>query len=86
MCANLKESKTIKTPANLTTPFAPLNPFAPWGVSPQASRLLTHSPLILVEPLQEVRGAATANDNILLRAWVELEFKARAEVLRDAVY
>lgn len=79
MRANLKVGKTIKTPANLTTPFFPLNPFASWGVSPQALRLLT--PLILIEPLQEVRGAATANDNILLRAWVELEFKACAEVL-----
>ena len=30
--------------------------------------------LILVEPLQKVRGAATADDNILLGAWVELQF------------
>ena len=85
MRANLKVGKTIKALAYLTTPFAPWNPFAPWGVSPQALRLLTHSPLILVQPLQEVRGAATANNNILFRAWIELEFKACAEVLRDTV-
>ena len=39
MGANLKVSKTIKALAYLTTPFATQNPFAPWGVSPQAERL-----------------------------------------------
>ena len=36
MIANLKVGKTNKAIANLTTPLAPQNPFAPWGVSPQA--------------------------------------------------
>ena len=31
--ANLKVGKTIKALANLTTPFAPQNPFASWGVA-----------------------------------------------------
>ena len=31
MGANLKVGKTIKDLANLTTPFAPQNPFTPWG-------------------------------------------------------
>ena len=39
MATNLKVGMTIKVLANLTTPFAPQNPFAPWGVSPQAERL-----------------------------------------------
>ena len=39
MGANLKVGKTIKARTNLTTPFATQNPFAPWGVSPQAERL-----------------------------------------------
>ena len=39
MIANLKVGKTIKALANLTTPLTPQNPFAPWGVSPQAERL-----------------------------------------------
>ena len=34
MATNLKVGKTNKAIANLTTPFAP------WGVSPQAERLL----------------------------------------------
>ena len=38
MIANLKVGKTIKALANLTTPQTP---FAPWGVSPQAERLLS---------------------------------------------
>ena len=33
MFANLKVGKTIKALANLTTPFAPKNPFASWGVA-----------------------------------------------------
>ena len=33
MGANLKVGKAIKALANLTTPFAPQNPFAPWGVA-----------------------------------------------------
>ena len=40
MIANLKVGKTIKALANLATPFAPQNPSAPWGFSPQAKRLL----------------------------------------------
>ena len=40
MIANLKVGKTTKALANLTTPLTPQNPFAPWGVSPQAERLL----------------------------------------------
>ena len=39
MATNLKVGKTIKALANLTTPFTPQTPFAPWGVSPQAERL-----------------------------------------------
>ena len=39
MRANLKVSKIINVCANLTTPLTPQNPFAPWGVSPQAERL-----------------------------------------------
>ena len=31
MIANLKVGKTIKARTYLTTPFAPQNPFAPWG-------------------------------------------------------
>ena len=31
MSANLKVGKTIKALTNLTTPFAPQNPFIPWG-------------------------------------------------------
>ncbi|MBQ5829041.1 MAG: hypothetical protein IIW45_02400 [Alistipes sp.] len=41
VCANLKAGKTIKALANLTTTFTSQNPFAPWGVSPQAKRLLS---------------------------------------------
>ena len=41
MVANLKVGKTIKALANLTTPQTPQTPFAPWGVSPQAKRLLS---------------------------------------------
>ena len=41
MATNLKVGKTIQALANLTTPIAPQNPFAPWGVSPQAKRLLS---------------------------------------------
>ena len=41
MGANLKVGKTSDALANLTTPLAPQNPFAPWGVSPQAKRLLS---------------------------------------------
>jgi len=37
--ANLTVGMTINAFTNLTTPFAPQNPFAPWGVSPQAKRL-----------------------------------------------
>ena len=40
MVTNLKVGKTNKAIANLTTPIAPRNPFAPWGDSPQAKRLL----------------------------------------------
>ena len=40
MATNLKVGKTIDAFAHLTTPFTPQNPFAPWGVSPQAKRLL----------------------------------------------
>ena len=36
MVTNLKVGKTSDALANLTTPLAPLTPFAPWGVSPQA--------------------------------------------------
>ena len=46
MVANLKVGKTSDAFANLTTPIAPQNPFAPWGVSPQAERL--HSPTLPV--------------------------------------
>ena len=41
MIANLKVGKTIKALANLTAPLTPQTPFAPWGVSPQAERLLS---------------------------------------------
>ena len=43
MIANLKVGKTINVCANLTTPLTPQNPFAPWGVSPQAKRLLSNN-------------------------------------------
>ena len=43
MFANFNMGKTIKTPANLTTPFTPQNPSAPWGFSPQAERLLSNN-------------------------------------------
>ena len=41
MVANFKVDKTSDALANLTTPLAPQNPFAPWGFSPQAERLLS---------------------------------------------
>ena len=41
MFANFKVGKTIKALANLITPLTPQTPFAPWGVSPQAKRLLS---------------------------------------------
>ena len=40
MLANFKVSKTTDALANLTTPLTPQTPFATWGVSPQAERLL----------------------------------------------
>ena len=43
MVTNLKVGKTIKAHANLTTPLTPQAPFAPWGVSPQAERLLSNN-------------------------------------------
>ena len=43
MFADLNVGKTIKALANLTTPLAPQTPFAPWGVSPQAKRLLSNN-------------------------------------------
>ena len=43
MGANLKVGKTIKARTYLTTPFAPQTPFAPWGFSPQAKRLLSNN-------------------------------------------
>ena len=55
MIANLKVGKTIKALANLITPFAPWNPFAPWGVSPQAKRLLSPSPPLSLPSLRSLR-------------------------------
>ena len=43
MVTDLKVSKTSDALANLTTPIAPQNPFAPWGNSPQAERLPTNN-------------------------------------------
>ena len=43
MFANLKVGKTIMALANLTTPQTPQTTFAPWGVSPQAERLLSNN-------------------------------------------
>ena len=40
MIANLKVGKTTKALANLTTPQTPQTP---WGVSPQAERLLSNN-------------------------------------------
>ena len=51
MATNLKVGKISDALANLTTPQTPQTPqttFAPWGVSPQAERLLlsiTKNPL-----------------------------------------
>ena len=39
--ANLKVGKTAPTLAYLSTPLTPQTPFAPWGFSPQAKRLLS---------------------------------------------
>ena len=50
MVANLKVGKTSDSLANHTTPLAPQNPFAPWGVSPQAKRLLSFSLQLLHLP------------------------------------
>ena len=41
MATNLKAGKTIRALANLTTPQTPQTPFASWGFSPQAKRLLS---------------------------------------------
>ena len=46
MSDNLNVSKTSDALANLTTPLIPQTPFAPWGVSPQAFRLLSLSSFI----------------------------------------
>ena len=40
MSTNLEVGKTSDALANLTTPKTPQTPFAPWGDSPQAKRLL----------------------------------------------
>ena len=45
MIANLKVGKTFDAFTNFTTPLTPQTPFAPWGVSPQAKRLL-HSQML----------------------------------------
>ena len=37
----LKVGKTCDAFAHLTTPLTPQTPFAPWGFSPQAKRLLS---------------------------------------------
>ena len=43
MATNLKVGMTSDVLANLTTPFTPQTPFAPWGFSPQAKRLLSNN-------------------------------------------
>ena len=43
MVTNLKVSKTNKAIANLATPFTPQTTQTPWGVSPQAERLLSNN-------------------------------------------
>ena len=48
MATNLKVGKTSDALANLSTPQTPQTTFAPWGVSPQAFRLLSSLLLRLV--------------------------------------
>ena len=43
MATNLKVGKTFDVFTNLTTPQTPPIPFAPWGFSPQAKRLLSNN-------------------------------------------
>ena len=65
MIANLKVGKTIKALANLTTPLTPQTPFAPWGVSPQAERLLSPLPLPSLRSLRETDRSALLNRDLL---------------------
>ena len=72
MATNLKVGKTSDALAHLTTPLAPQNPFAPWGVSPQAKRLLSLFLFLLAYRPAEVADKLADREVLAVRVYQRL--------------